>query len=144
MLRRALRLLRRCDRAPCLGELSEVHLDDGRGVVVFPASPRLPIVLGWGSWPVKLERAGRALQAWHGAAEGLAGLDVRFRNQVVLSLRAAPAAASVPSKGAAKPQSRAPAPLRQAQGERRVPPDSMSRPSREGPAHSGPNHQVEA
>jgi cell division protein FtsQ len=143
-LRRALRLLRRCDRAPCLGELSEVHLEDGRGVVVFPASPRLPIVLGWGSWPVKLERAGRALQAWHGAAEGLAGLDVRFRNQVVLTLRSAAAAATVPAKGAAKPQSPAPAPLRQAQGERHAPADSVPHLRREGPAHTGPNRPVEA
>lgn len=85
-LRRALRLLRRCDRAPCFGELSEVHLDAGRGVVVYPATPHVPIVLGWGSWPAKLERAARALHAWHGSVERVAALDVRFRNQVVLSL----------------------------------------------------------
>lgn len=89
-LRRTLRLLRRCAREPCLGELSEVHLEDGRGVVVYPAAPRVPIVLGWGSWPAKLERAERALHAWQGAAERLAGLDVRFRNQVVLTLRLLP------------------------------------------------------
>ncbi len=90
-LRRALRLLRRCERGPCIGELSEVHLEDGRGVVVYPAAPRVPIVLGWGSWPAKLERAERALRAWHGAAERLASLDVRFHNQVVVRLRPLPA-----------------------------------------------------
>ena len=90
-LRRALRLLRRCDRDLCIGELSEVHLADQRGVVVYLAEPRVPIVLGWGSWPAKLERAERALQAWEGAAERLASLDVRFRNQVVLTLRPLPA-----------------------------------------------------
>ena len=37
------------------------------GVVVYPAAPRVPVVLGWGSWPAKLERAERALRAWHGA-----------------------------------------------------------------------------
>jgi cell division protein FtsQ len=103
-LRRALRLLRRCDREPCIGELSEVHLADQRGVVVYLAEPRVPIVLGWGSWPAKLERAERALQAWEGAAERLASLDVRFRNQVVLILRplpAPPAAAPPPAPRAA-------------------------------------------
>jgi hypothetical protein len=91
MLRRALRLLRRCDRDTCVGELSEVHVEDGRGMVVYPAAPRVPIVLGWGSWPAKLERAERALHAWHDAAERLASLDVRYRNQVVLTLRPTPA-----------------------------------------------------
>ena len=89
-LRRTLRLLRRCERGPCMGDLSEVHLGDQRGVVVYPAAPRVPIVLGWGSWPAKLERAQRALTAWHGAAERLAALDVRFRNQVVVTLRQLP------------------------------------------------------
>jgi cell division septal protein FtsQ len=90
-LRRALRLLRRCDREPCVGELSEVNIGDRRGVVVYLAQPRVPIVLGWGSWPEKLERAERALQAWQGDAERLASLDVRFRNQIVLTLRTLPA-----------------------------------------------------
>jgi cell division protein FtsQ len=90
-LRRALRLLRRCDREPCVGELSEVHLEKERGVVVYPAAPRVPIVLGWGSWPAKLERAERALHVWRDAAERLASLDLRYRNQVVLTLRPTPA-----------------------------------------------------
>ena len=97
-LRRALRLLRRCDREPCLAPLSEVHLDDDRGVVLYPSAPRVPIVLGWGSWSEKLERAGRALHAWQGAAERLASLDVRFRNQVVLTLRPVPAPAAPQSQ----------------------------------------------
>ncbi len=95
-LRRTLRLLRRCDREPCVGELSEVHLEDGRGVVVYPAAPRVPIVLGWGSWPAKLERAARALRAWSTAAERLASLDVRFRNQVVVTVRQLPAPPAPP------------------------------------------------
>jgi cell division protein FtsQ len=90
-LRRTLRLLRRCERQPCVWELSEVHLGDRRGVVVYPAAPRVPIVLGWGSWPAKLERAQRALDAWGDAGERLALLDLRFRNQVVVLLRQLPA-----------------------------------------------------
>lgn len=103
-LRRAMRLMRRCDRAPCVGELSEVHLEDGRGVVLYPAAPRVPIVLGWGSWSEKLERAARVLKAWHGTSERLAGLDIRFRNQVVLTLRPAPAPPAPPP--AARPRAR--------------------------------------
>jgi cell division protein FtsQ len=98
-LRRALRLLRRCGREPCIGELSEVHLETARGVVVYPSAPRVPIVLGWGSWPVKLERAQRALDAWHGPVERLAAVDVRFRNQVVLSFRPAPPPPAAPLNG---------------------------------------------
>ena len=97
-LRRTLRLLRRCDREACVGvgELSEVHLEEARGVVVYPAAPRVPIVLGWGSWPAKLERAGRALRAWSAGAERLASLDVRFRNQVVVTVRQLPAPPAPP------------------------------------------------
>lgn len=86
-IRRALRLLRRCDRSPCIGSLSEINVGDGRGVVVYPVQPHLPVVLGWGSWPEKLARAQRVLQAWQGEAERVASLDVRFRNQVVIALR---------------------------------------------------------
>lgn len=108
MLRRALRLLRRCEpsagvvaaatarrpdgRAPCVGPISEVHVDPEDGLVVFPARPRVPLVLGWGSWHTKLERAERALRGWQGPAEQLARLDLRFRNQVVATLRQADAA----------------------------------------------------
>jgi cell division protein FtsQ len=102
-LRRTLRLLRQCARGVCLGELSEVHLEDGRGVVVYPAAPRVPIVLGWGGWSTKLERAERALRAWPGAPERLAGLDVRFQHQVVLTLRPLPVPPPPPS---ARPRAR--------------------------------------
>jgi cell division protein FtsQ len=91
LVRRALRLLRRCDRETCIGELSEVHVDAAQGVIVYPAEPRLPILLGWGSWPAKLARAEQALRAWSGGAERLVSVDTRFRNQVVLTTRPAPA-----------------------------------------------------
>jgi len=91
MLRRALRLMRRSADAPALGRLSEIHIDPASGVVVFPVTPRVPVLLGWGSWPAKLARARRALDAWHGAGERLARLDTRFHNQVVATLRPPPA-----------------------------------------------------
>lgn len=99
-LRRTLRLLRRCDRAPCIGELSEVHLEEARGVIVYPAAPRVPVVLGWGSWPAKLQRAERALHVWSSAPERLASLDVRFRNQVVATVRQLPAPPAPPRRSA--------------------------------------------
>lgn len=111
MLRRALRLMRRCGpldtrevRAPakdaraaraeaaCGGPLSEVHVDPRHGLTVFPTAPRVPLVLGWGSWTTKLERAGRALRAWQDGGARLTRLDLRFRNQVVATSRPAPAA----------------------------------------------------
>jgi cell division protein FtsQ len=101
MLRRALRLLRRCERAAtpptCAGPLSEVHVDARDGLTVFPTTPRVPLVLGWGSWTTKLARAGRALRAWEGDAARLARLDLRFRNQVVATTRPAPAPAPAPA-----------------------------------------------
>ncbi|MDX2170645.1 MAG: FtsQ-type POTRA domain-containing protein [Deltaproteobacteria bacterium] len=106
MLRRALRLLRRCDGPQCLGPLSEVHVDAARGVTVFPAAPRVPVLLGWGSWPVKIERARRALEAWQGTPERLARLDTRFRNQVVATVRPLPAPAVPAAKSQPRPRGR--------------------------------------
>lgn len=110
LVRRALRLMRRCERAdggPVLGSLSEIHVDADGGATVFPAAPRVPVVLGWGSWPAKLERAARVLREWDDNAERLARLDLRFRNQVVATLRAAPpAAAAAPAPAAPRPRAR--------------------------------------
>ena len=93
-LRRALHLLRWCGRRLCFGGVSEVHLHPERGVVLYPNAPRVPVVLGWGSWPEKLTRAMRAVQVWHGAPERLASIDVRFRNQVIATVGAQPVGGS--------------------------------------------------
>ena len=76
-----------------------MHLEAARGVVVYPSVPRVPVVLGWGSWPVKLDRAQRVLDGWHGPIERLAAVDVRFRNQVVLSFRPVPPPPAAPLTG---------------------------------------------
>lgn len=99
LVRRALRLLRRCDRDVCIGEVSEVHVDADDGIVVYPADPRVPIVLGWGSWPAKLSRAEHALRSWSGGVERLISVDARFRNQIVLKTR--PSTAPPPAAHAA-------------------------------------------
>jgi cell division septal protein FtsQ len=106
MLRRALRLMRRFDEAPSLGTLSEIHFDQATGVLVFPSAPHVPVLLGWGSWAAKLDRAGRALSAWHGSTDRLARLDTRFHNQVVATVRAAPAPAVTAPAATAKRRGR--------------------------------------
>jgi cell division protein FtsQ len=106
MLRRALRLLRRCDGPRCLGPLSEVHVDAQQGVTIFPAAPRVPVLLGWGSWSEKVDRARRALESWQGAPERLARLDTRFRNQVVATVRPLPAPPAPVAKSKPRPPGR--------------------------------------
>ncbi len=93
-LRRALQLVRRCQRGRCFAPVSEVHIDPKLGAVLYPAAPPVPIVLGWGSTGEKLSRAARVLQRWEGegSAERLQKIDLRFRNQVVVKLRTPPAA----------------------------------------------------
>jgi cell division protein FtsQ len=64
LLRRALRLVRLCDRIGCFGGVSEINLHPQLGAILYPTAPAVPIVLGWGSWVEKLDRAARALQQW--------------------------------------------------------------------------------
>jgi cell division protein FtsQ len=99
VLRRLSRLARLCARRACFGGVSELHLDPVRGVVLHPATPRIPIVLGWGSWREKIERAERALATRPASPEGVAALDARFRNQVVVKLAAQDSEAWGPGAG---------------------------------------------
>lgn len=91
-LRRALQLYRLCQRMACFDGVSEIHVDSERGMVLYPMKPRVPVVLGWGSWREKIERAERVLGAWEGRTYMLRAVDLRYRNQVVTRLREAPAA----------------------------------------------------
>lgn len=86
-LRRALRLLRQCQRQEFAGGVSEVHVDPKMGAIVYPARPRVPIVLGWGSTREKLRRAGQVLAGWGDGAHRLSSVDTRFLGQVVVKLR---------------------------------------------------------
>lgn len=85
--RRILRLVRLCDRSGWSAGVSEVRLDPGRGVVLFPRAAKVPVVLGWGSWRVKLARTERVLAAWDAQPDRLGAIDVRFRNQVLVTTR---------------------------------------------------------
>jgi cell division protein FtsQ len=87
-VRRALRLLRLCQRLDCFDAISEVHVDQERGLTVFPLHPAAAVVLGWGGWREKLARSARVFAAWEGQVERLAAVDVSFRDMVVVKLRA--------------------------------------------------------
>ncbi len=86
-LRRALHLLRRSETSELGLEISEIHLDPVDGLILYPTTPRVPLFLGWRGWERRLQRANRALQSWQGAAERIARVDLRFRDQVVIELR---------------------------------------------------------
>lgn len=96
---RALRLLRLCQRLDCFDAISEVHVDENRGITVFPLRPAAAVVLGWGGWREKLARSARVFAAWEGQVERLAAVDVSFRDMVVVKLRAERPAAGRSAKG---------------------------------------------
>jgi cell division protein FtsQ len=99
-VRRALRLLRLCQRLNCFDAISEVHVDRNRGITVFPLRPAVAVVLGWGSWREKLARSARVFAAWEGQVERLAAVDVSFRDMVVVKPRAERPAAGRSAKKA--------------------------------------------
>lgn len=85
--RRALRLLRLCERMRCFDAVSEIHVDVHRGLTVFPLHTAVAVVLGWGGWREKLVRSARVLAAWEGRVGRLAAVDVSFRDLVVVKLQ---------------------------------------------------------
>jgi hypothetical protein len=84
MYRRALRVVRLCERGSCFGEISEINVATDGGVVLYPVQLRASVVLGWGSWRAKLARFDRVLREQHGATADIRVVDLRFRNQVVV------------------------------------------------------------
>jgi len=97
--RRAMRLLRLCERMACAVGVSEVHLDRDNGVELYPVSPKVALILGWGSWREKLTRTSRVLESWDGYADRLASVDARYRNQVVIKMRSPGANGARPRDG---------------------------------------------
>jgi POTRA domain, FtsQ-type len=85
---RALGLLRLVGREPGgLGPVSEVHADRERGLTLLPVRPAIPIVLGWGALPKKLDRLARVLPLWAGRAADVRELSCTFDDQVIVRLR---------------------------------------------------------
>jgi cell division septal protein FtsQ len=88
LYRRALRLLRLCERRDCPVGISEVNVDARHGVVLYPVQPRVAVRFGWGSWRDKMNRFARVLRAEEQRTETIRAIDLRYRNQVVVERRA--------------------------------------------------------
>ena len=84
MYKRALRVVRLCERGSCFGDLSEINVANDGGVVVYPVRLHASVVLGLGSWREKLARFDRVLRAQQGATDDIRVVDLRYRNQVVV------------------------------------------------------------
>jgi cell division protein FtsQ len=95
-IRRALQLLRRCERLKCFDGISEVHVDPQQGITIFPRRMAVAVMLGWGSWRQKLVHSARVFAVWEGQVERLAVVDASFRGQVVVRLRAEKPAGRAP------------------------------------------------
>lgn len=67
--------------------LSEIRFSDQSGLILYPMSYPVALVMGWGGWQAKLERLERVLAMWKGKESRLASLDVSFRDQVVAKIR---------------------------------------------------------
>ncbi len=88
---RALGLLRLVGREPGgLGAISEVHADRERGLTLVPVRPAIPLVLGWGALPQKLDRIARVLPLWAGRAGDVREVSCIFDDQVIVRLREPP------------------------------------------------------
>jgi cell division protein FtsQ len=100
-LQRAALVLRRCAETGWLESVSEIHVERRRGVTLFPLHTAVPIILGWGNWEEKLERAARALSAWEGRESEVLQVDASFRDLVIVRLRHRrdPAEVRSPGKG---------------------------------------------
>jgi cell division protein FtsQ len=98
---RALGLLRLVAREPGgIGPVSEVHADRDRGLTLLPVRPAIPIVLGWGALPRKLDRLARVLPLWAARAADVRELNCSFEDEVIVRLRE-PFPGPTPGTGAA-------------------------------------------
>jgi cell division septal protein FtsQ len=70
------------------GPVSEIHFLHGGGLVLYPTAPAIALHMGWGEWPEKITQLERVLAQWKGKEGHLAALDVSFRQQVVVQLKA--------------------------------------------------------
>ena len=84
MYKRALRVVRLCERGGCFGGLSELNVAADGAIVMYPVQLRASVVLGSGSWREKLVRFDRVLRAQQGATDDIRSVDLRYRNQVVV------------------------------------------------------------
>jgi len=106
---RALGLLRLVGReAGGLGPVSEVHVSSETGMTLLPVRPPIPIVLGWGGLPQKLDRLGRVLPLWAGRAADVREVSCIFDDQVIVRMRAPLAPETPPDRGKTPDRRKAP------------------------------------
>jgi len=67
--------------------LSEIRFVPGGGILLYPASERIPFTMGWGDWAEKLLRLKRFLREWEGQEAHFAAVDMSFVGQAVVRLR---------------------------------------------------------
>lgn len=87
-LGRALALLRAAARVRGLEPVSEVHVDRKRGLSLLLLRPAAPIEVGWEGFASRLALLPRVLTLWAGREGDMAGMSVRFADQVVVRTRA--------------------------------------------------------
>lgn len=86
-IRRAVKLLELMGAAGLPFRVSEVHIDRGQGITVFPVAPALALKFGWSQFPEKLVRLGEVLEAFAGRDGQIQEIDLTLRSQAVIRLR---------------------------------------------------------
>jgi hypothetical protein len=88
-LRRALALVRVAARSTAVGGVSEVHVDQARGLTLLPVRPAVPVELGWGAFDAKLARLAPVLALWAGREAEIGAVSLLWSDDVVVRTRSA-------------------------------------------------------
>jgi cell division protein FtsQ len=86
-VRQALKLLALIRAAGLPFHVSEVHIERGQGITVFPVAPPVALGFGWGRYPAKLARLGQVLGAFAGREAQIREIDLSYETQAVIRLR---------------------------------------------------------
>jgi hypothetical protein len=86
-VRQALKLLEFTRAAGLPFRVSEVHIERGEGITIFPVAPPVALGFGWGHFPAKLVRLARVLQAFAGRETQIREIDLSYETQAVVRLR---------------------------------------------------------
>ena len=86
-VRQALKLLELTRVSGLPFRVSEVHIERGQGITVFPVAPPVALGFGWGRFPAKLARLAQVLQAFAGREAQIREIDLSYETQAVIRLR---------------------------------------------------------
>jgi len=94
-IRQALALLRVVERGQTgIDAVSEIQIDQVRGLTLLPTRPRFPLEVGWDDYQSKLARLAEVLALWKGREAEVAAVSLRFEDEVIVRTRSQPAAPS--------------------------------------------------